>query len=84
MSLLVPLHVPVTRPQSDAPIAATALVHGITVVTRNVRDFEGRGVKVTCPWGEAGTGVLKRTYATKYLNDANEVFSLQEARFMQS
>lgn len=45
------LHVPATRPEADALTAATALVHGMTVVTRNVRDFEGLGVKVVCPWG---------------------------------
>ncbi len=45
------LHVPKTRPERDAMIAATALVHGMAVVTRNVRDFEGTGVWVVCPWG---------------------------------
>ena len=45
------LHVPVTRPELDTMIAATALVHGMAVVTRNLRDFEGMGVKVVCPWG---------------------------------
>jgi predicted nucleic acid-binding protein len=49
------LHVPVTRPELDAMIAATALVHGMSVVTRNVRDFDGMGVKVVCPW-DAGRG----------------------------
>lgn len=44
------LHVPDPRPDRDAYIAATALVHGLTVVTRNVRDFEGAGVKVINPW----------------------------------
>ena len=34
----------------DALIAATALVHGLTVATRNVRDFEGTGVVVVNPW----------------------------------
>lgn len=34
----------------DAFIAATALVHGMTVVTRNVRDFEAMGVRVLNPW----------------------------------
>jgi len=34
----------------DALIAATALVHGATVVTRNVRHFEGTGVQVVNPW----------------------------------
>lgn len=44
------LHVPNPRPDRDAFIAATALVHNLTVVTRNVRDFEGTGVKVLNPW----------------------------------
>ncbi len=35
----------------DAMIAATALVHGLVVVTRNVRDFDGMGVKVLDPFG---------------------------------
>ena len=34
----------------DAMIAATAIVHGLVVVTRNVRDFEGFGVKVENPF----------------------------------
>jgi predicted nucleic acid-binding protein len=33
------LHVPVSAPEADAYIAATALVHGLSLVTRNVRDF---------------------------------------------
>jgi len=45
-----PLHVPVTAPYRDALIAATALVHGFTVVTRNVKDFAPMGVKVLNPW----------------------------------
>ena len=44
------LHVPKRRPERDAWIAATALVHGLTVVTRNVRDFAGIGVKIIDPW----------------------------------
>jgi predicted nucleic acid-binding protein len=44
------LHVPDTRPVRDALIAATALVHGFTVVTRNVPDFVPTGVKVLDPW----------------------------------
>jgi predicted nucleic acid-binding protein len=45
-----PLHVPDLRPERDALIAATALVHGLTVVTRNVADFAPTGVPVLNPW----------------------------------
>ncbi len=44
------LHVPDRRGERDALIAATALVHGMTVVTRNVADFEPTGVPVFNPW----------------------------------
>jgi len=44
------LHVPDRRSERDALIAATALVHGMTVVTRNVVDFEPTGVAVLDPW----------------------------------
>ena len=44
------LHVPDRRNEADAPIAATALVYGLAVVTRNVRDFEGTGVVLVNPW----------------------------------
>ena len=44
------LHVPDPRPFRDALIAATALVHGLTVVTRNVTDFEPTGVPLLNPW----------------------------------
>lgn len=44
------LHVPDPRPVRDGLIAATALVHGLTVVTRNVADFEPTGVAVLNPW----------------------------------
>jgi predicted nucleic acid-binding protein len=36
--------------QTAATIAATALVHGLTVVTRNVQDFDDTGVIVVDPW----------------------------------
>jgi predicted nucleic acid-binding protein len=39
-----------TFSQPDLIIAATALEHGLTLVTRNVRDFEGLGVDVLNPW----------------------------------
>jgi predicted nucleic acid-binding protein len=35
----------------DSLIAATALVHGLVVVTRNERDFAAAGVKVVNPFG---------------------------------
>lgn len=44
------LHVPNPRPWRDSAIAATAMVHGMTVVTRNARDFEATGVSVFNPW----------------------------------
>jgi predicted nucleic acid-binding protein len=44
------LHVPDPRPVRDCLIAATALVHGMTVVTRNVSDFEPCGVDLINPW----------------------------------
>lgn len=49
------LHVPDPRPERDAYIAATALVHGMTVVTRNVADFEPAGVHTLNPWIAAET-----------------------------
>lgn len=44
------LHIPDRRNEVDALIAATALVHGLTVVTRNVKDFEGTGAIIVDPW----------------------------------
>jgi predicted nucleic acid-binding protein len=44
------LHVPDKRGERDALIAATALVHGMAVVTRNVADFEPTGVTIVNPW----------------------------------
>lgn len=44
------LHVPDPRSERDALIAATALVHGMTIVTRNVADFAPTGVLVLNPW----------------------------------
>jgi hypothetical protein len=44
------LHVPDPRAERDALIAATAMVHGLTVVTRNVADFEPVGVALLNPW----------------------------------
>lgn len=46
------LHVPDPRSERDALIAATALVHGMTVVTRNVADFDKTGVRLVNPWSQ--------------------------------
>jgi toxin FitB len=50
------LHVPDPRAERDALIAATALVHGLTVVTRNVTDFEPAGVALLNPWHSQQSG----------------------------
>ena len=44
------LHVPNPKPLRDGLIAATALVHSMTVVRRNVDDFKMAGVKIFDPW----------------------------------
>jgi hypothetical protein len=44
------LHIPDPCPVRDGLIAATALVHGMTVVTRNVADFAPTGVLILNPW----------------------------------
>ena len=44
------LHAPDPRPERDALIAATGLSHGLTVVTRNIGDFQTTGVKLLNPW----------------------------------
>lgn len=44
------LPVPDPRPERDALIAATAVVHDLTVATRNVTDFDPLGVPVINPW----------------------------------
>ena len=44
------LHVPDPRGERDALIAATAIVHGMVIVTRNVGDFESTDVELVNPW----------------------------------
>ena len=44
------LHVPDSRSDRDALIAATAIVHSMTVVTRNIDDFKATGVELLNPW----------------------------------
>jgi predicted nucleic acid-binding protein len=54
--LCASLHVPHPRSGRDALIAATALTHGLTVVTRNTSDFEPMGVALLNPWLAASAG----------------------------
>jgi len=44
------LHVPDPHPARDALIAATGLVHSMTIVTRNIMDFSYAGVRLINPW----------------------------------
>ncbi|WP_053214270.1 type II toxin-antitoxin system VapC family toxin [Pseudomonas sp. Q12-87] len=44
------LHGPDRSNECDAMIAAIALVHGLTVVTRNAADFQSSGVALLNPW----------------------------------
>ena len=39
-----------TRGVADGLIAATAIVHGLTVATRNIADFADTGASVVDPW----------------------------------
>jgi toxin FitB len=48
--LCASLHFPDPRSERDAMIAASALEHGFTLVTRNVHDFEGLGIAIVNPW----------------------------------
>lgn len=44
------LHIPDPCAERDALIAATALVHNLTVATRNLADFQPMGVDLLNPW----------------------------------
>jgi predicted nucleic acid-binding protein len=44
------LHVPDPCSERNAFIAATALVHGMTIVTRNTADFKATAVPILNPW----------------------------------
>lgn len=49
-TLCAAMHVPDPKSERDAMIAATALEHGMTVVTRNLADFAGTGAKLINPF----------------------------------
>ena len=49
-------HVPDPRSERDAWIAATGLVHGLTIVTRNTADFVATGAPLLNPWRAGGGG----------------------------
>jgi len=48
------LHVPDPHPLRSGFIAATALMHSLVVVTRNVADFKASGVELLNPWQQLG------------------------------
>jgi len=49
------LQVPDPRPERDSVIGATALVHRLVLVTRNVKDFVGMtGLELLNPWDQIG------------------------------
>lgn len=48
--LCAKLHVPDKRSERDALIAATAIAHSMTVVTRNTSDFQQTGASLLNPW----------------------------------
>lgn len=57
------MHVPDPRPKRDAMIAATALVHGFTIVTRETADYRSTGNLRLNPWetppdGSNGPGLF--------------------------
>ena len=49
-TLCAALHVPDPKSERDAMIAATALEHRMTVVTRNTADFAGTGIALVDPF----------------------------------
>lgn len=52
------LHIPNPRPDRDSIIAATALVHGLTLVTRNVNDFKITALDILNPWEFSDTKIV--------------------------
>jgi predicted nucleic acid-binding protein len=54
------VHFPKLKPERDAMIAATALQHRMTLVTRNVADFETTGVALINPFADVATAPRQR------------------------
>ncbi len=52
------LHVPDRKPERDALLAATALVHNMILVTRNIKDFTNEDIRVLNPWDAASHNIL--------------------------
>lgn len=50
LDICASLHIPNPRPQHDALIASTAIAYDLTLVTRNLADFEGMPVKLLNPF----------------------------------
>ena len=73
------LHVPDPRAERDALIAATALVHGLTVVTRNRADFDFTGVRTLNPWGRAFSSREPASASLENALDARHVVSCGQA-----
>jgi len=55
------LHVPDPKSDRDALIAATAMVHNMTLVTRNVTDFAATGAPLLNPWATVAPPGGRRT-----------------------
>jgi len=63
----------------DGLIAATALHHGHTVVTRNVADFAGTGVPVLNVWVRIGRGTRTRSTAQMLMPSSRAAATLTPA-----
>lgn len=74
------MHIPDKRGERDALIAATALVHGMTVVTRNVADFKFTGVPIVNPWDSFFTNDSTLSVTDDFVaNRASQTQSPREA-----
>jgi predicted nucleic acid-binding protein len=55
------LNVPNPLPTVDGLLAATALEHDLTLVTRNTRDFASTGVRILDPFSDSPTHETRRS-----------------------